>query len=144
MRRALTAALGVTALALPGVNAWAAATAAKTVPKKKVTTARKSFTGAPGDAGRWGQVQVTLIVRKTTTVVGTKKKVARKIIGIRVPVYPNHTDRSVFINQQALPYLAQETLQAQSANVAMVSGATDTSIAYQSSLQAAVLLERAW
>ena len=32
-----------------------------------------------------------------------------------MPVYPNHTDRSVFINQQALPYLIQETLQAQSA-----------------------------
>jgi uncharacterized protein with FMN-binding domain len=144
MRTSLTIAVSTVALALPSVNAWAAATNTKTVPKKKVATATKSFTGGLGDAGRWGQVQVTIVVRKTTTTIGTKKTVKRRITAVRVPVYPNHTDRSVFINQQALPYLAQETLQAQSANINGVSGATDTSYAFHSSLQAAVMHERAW
>ena len=61
-----------------------------------------------------------------------------------MPVSPNHTDRSIFINQQALPYLIQETLQAQSTGINMISGATDTSYAFQSSLQAAILAARAW
>jgi uncharacterized protein with FMN-binding domain len=56
-----------------------------------------------------------------------------------MPVYPNHTDRSIFINQQALPHLKQEVLQAQSANVQLISGATDTSYAFVQSLQAAIL-----
>jgi uncharacterized protein with FMN-binding domain len=63
---------------------------------------------------------------------------------VRVPVYPNHTDRSIYINQQALPYLIQETLQAQSANIQLVGGATDTSYGFASSLQAALLAARKW
>ena len=55
------------------------------------------------------------------------------------PVSPNHTDRSIFINEQALPYLKQETLTAQSTNIQLVSGATDSSYAFQQSLQAAIL-----
>jgi uncharacterized protein with FMN-binding domain len=144
MRKALTAVIGATALALPSVNAWAAAHTTKTLPKKKVTTARKSFTGTPGDAGRWGQVEVTIVVRKTTTVIGKKKTVKRRILSVGVPIFPNHTDRSVFINQQALPYLVQETLTAQSANINLVSGASDTSYAFHSSLQSAIVQEHAW
>jgi uncharacterized protein with FMN-binding domain len=85
---------------------------------------------------------VTLTVRKATTTVGTKKKVTRKIVKVTVPQYPNHTDRSVYINQTALPYLIQETLQAQNANIQMVSGASDSSYAFIQSLQAALVLER--
>ena len=65
------------------------------------------------------------------------------IVAVSVPVYPNHTDRSIFINQQALPYLKQEVLQAQSANVQLISGATDTSMAFVQSLQAAILQAKA-
>jgi len=64
--------------------------------------------------------------------------VTRKITGVKVPTYPNHTDRSLVINQQALPLLVQETLQAQSANVNLISRATDTSQAFISSLQSAL------
>jgi uncharacterized protein with FMN-binding domain len=148
MRKTITLALGVTALALPNVDAWAAATATaqKTAPKKKVVTVSRSFSGGLGDAGRWGQVQVTIVVKKTTTtVLRTKKKtVTRRIISAKVPVYPNHTSRSIFINQQALPYLVQETLQAQSTSIDMVSGATDTSDAFESSLQSAIIHAKAW
>jgi uncharacterized protein with FMN-binding domain len=48
----------------------------------------------------------------------------------------------VYINQTALPYLIQETLQAQSANIQMISGASNSSYAYIQSLQAALVLER--
>ena len=49
---------------------------------------------------------MTLVVKKTTTTVGKRKKtVTRRIAGVAVPVYPDHTDRSVFINQQAIPFL---------------------------------------
>jgi len=83
---------------------------------------------------------VTLVVRKTTTTTGTKKKVTRKIVGVSVPEYPNHTSRSVYINTQALPYLKQEVLQAQmSSNIQLISGATDTSYAFVQSLQSAIL-----
>jgi len=132
MRKAVTAVVTAVAMGIPVANAAAAA--------KKVITVTKSVTGPPAEASRWGYIQVTLVVRKTTTVVGTKKTVARKITAVKVPVYPNHTDRSVYINGQALPWLKQETLAAQfKGNVQLISGATDTSYAFQQSLQAALL-----
>jgi uncharacterized protein with FMN-binding domain len=110
-------------------------------PKKHVVTTTKSFQGVQGQADRWGYVQVTITVKKTTTTVGTKKTVARKITNVQVPVYPNHTDRSIFINQQALPMLVQETLHAQfDINaIDVIGGATATSYGFGQSLQAALL-----
>ena len=59
---------------------------------------------------------------------------------VSVPTYPNHTDRSVYINSQALPILKSETLQAHmSANINLVSGASDSSQAFAESLQSAIL-----
>ena len=146
MRRATAAAFGAMALALPGTNAWAGATAPRASAKTKVVTATRSFTGAAAQADRWGDVEVTIVVRKTTTTnLRTRKKtVKRKITAVRTPVYPDHTDRSVFINQQALPILIQETIQAQSTAVNLVSGATDTSDAFAQSLQSAILKAKAW
>jgi uncharacterized protein with FMN-binding domain len=46
--------------------------------------------------------------------------------------------RSQFIDQQAIPILEQETMQAQSANIQGVSGASYTSAGFQQSLQAAL------
>lgn len=144
MRKIVTVALGTAALAAPVGTAVAAARPATvaTAPKKKVVTVTKSVTGPQGQADRWGYVEVTLIVKKTTTTVGTKSTVARRITAVRVPVYPDHTDRSVYISQQALPYLAQETLQAQFGpnNIQLISGATYTSQGFVQSLQGALLL----
>ena len=50
----------------------------------------------------------------------------------------DHDGRSIAISNQAAPILRDEVLQAQSASVAMVSGATYTSDAYLESLQAAL------
>src|SRR5712691_9844517 len=133
MRKSLPAIAGAAALASPAGAAVAAvhetlATAATT----KKTVVKKTVSGTETQADRWGFIKVTLVVRKTTTTIGTKKKVARKIVGVRVPEYPNHTDRSAYINTQALPYLEQEVLQAQmNPNIQFVSGATDTSAAFQ-------------
>jgi uncharacterized protein with FMN-binding domain len=139
MRRAVTAAVAAAALAAPVANA-AGIAKKKPVQKKRVITAKKRVVGVQGDAGRWGTVEVTLVIRKTTTIVGKDKKVKRRIVGVGVPIYPNHSDRSVFINEQALPYLRQEVLQAQfDANIDMISGATYTSYAFVQSLQSALL-----
>jgi len=137
MRRALTALFGAAALAAPVVDVAQAAT------KSKVTVVKKTVSGAETQVDRWGTIRVTLVVKKTTTVTGTKKKVSRSIVSVKVPVYPNHTDRSVYINQQALPYLVQETLHAQmNPNIQLISGATDTSDAFVQSLQSAILLAK--
>jgi uncharacterized protein with FMN-binding domain len=134
MRRALPAIAGLTALAAPITSAVAAV---------RATTITRTVTGSEATADRWGYIKVNLVVRKTTRIVNGKKKVTRKIVKVTVPEYPNHTDRSVFINQQALPYLVQEVMQAQlNPNIQLVSGATDTSSAFQQSLQAAILKAR--
>jgi uncharacterized protein with FMN-binding domain len=144
MRTATAAVLGAAALALPNMNAWAAAQT--TTAKTKIVAATRSFTGTAAQVDRWGEIQVTIVVKKTTTTnLTTKKKtVKRKITAVKTPVYPNHTDRSIFINQQALPILIQETIQAQSTSINMVSGASDTSQGFDQSLQSAILKARAW
>src|SRR6266576_2081325 len=133
MRKSITVLLTVAALALP----IAGATAATRATAKKIVS--KRFTGSVASVDRWGSLQVTIVVRKTTTITGTKKKVTRKITAVSVPTYPNHTDRSIYINQTALPILKAEALRAQSASINMVSGATDSSDAFAQSLQSAIL-----
>ena len=134
MRKSITVLLTVAALALPIADA----TAATRATTKKIVVSKR-FTGSVASVDRWGSLQVTIVVRKTTTIIGTKKKVTRKITAVSVPTYPNHTDRSIYINQTALPILKAETLRAQSANINMVSGATDSSDAFAQSLQSAIL-----
>jgi uncharacterized protein with FMN-binding domain len=119
--------------------ALTAAASLAAAPKKVVTTT-KTVVGPQEVADRWGYVEVTLVVKKTTTTVGTHRTVTRKITKVGVPIYPNHTDRSVFINSQAVPWLKQEVLQAQfDPSIQMIGGATATSYAFEGSLQAALL-----
>ncbi len=134
MRTKITAAIGVIALALPIANAAAAA-------KRKVVSVTKTITGPQAIADRWGYVEVVLTVKKTTTTVGTHKTVTRTIKNVTVPVYPNHTDRSVFINQQAIPLLTNEvlTMTKFNPNIELVGGATATSYAFAQSLQSALI-----
>jgi uncharacterized protein with FMN-binding domain len=142
MRKTLAATTGAMAVALPVGSAVAASRpmAIKVTPKKKVVTVTKTVNGSQAQADRWGTIEVTLVVKKTTTTIGTKKTVKRRITSVRVPIYPNHTDRSVFINQQALPMLEQEVLSAQfTGGINMISGASDSSNAFIQSLQAAIV-----
>jgi uncharacterized protein with FMN-binding domain len=146
MRRITATILSVTALAVPTASAVAATTAQKATAKTKVVTSSKAFTGAPGQAQRWGNVDVTITVKKTTTtnLITKKTSVTRQLISVKVPVSPNHTSRSIFINEQALPFLIQEAIKAQSSAIDMVSGATDSSGGFQQSLQSAILKAKAW
>ena len=143
MKKAFTVVAAAAALAAPIANA---ATVAAEKPirakaKKRVITVKRKVTGVLGTADRWGDVQVTLVVRKTTTIVGRKKTVKRTPVAVSVPVYPDHTNRSVFINQQAVPLLRQETLQAHFdlTKIDVISGATATSYGFGQSLQSALL-----
>lgn len=82
-----------------------------------------SYTGPVTDA-IYGQVQVAVAIS------------GGKITGVSWPVYPNGSGHTNEVNAIALPRLQQETLAAQSANINIVSGATQTSIAFQQSLAA--------
>ena len=119
----------------------AAVTAAASIAANTKKVVTKTVTGPQAVADRWGYVEVVLVVRKTTTTIGTHKKVARKIIKVTAPIYPDHTDRSIFINEQAIPLLTQEVLKTTqfNPNIELVGGATATSGAFQQSLQAAIL-----
>ncbi len=84
-----------------------------------------TYTGSVADAF-YGNIQVQAIIK------------GGKITDVKFLQYPNDRPNSVAINQQAMPYLKQEALQAQSANVDGVSGATDTSQAFVQSLSSAL------
>lgn len=141
MRRfliSLTALTGLAAQAGPLVAAGEAAT----TPAKKVLTVTKKVTGTSVQCKRWGFMQIALTVKQTVAVVGTKKTVTGvKITAITEPVIPTHTNRSIYINKQALPLLNEEVQQLQlgSLKLEMISGATDSSVSFLQSLQAALL-----
>jgi uncharacterized protein with FMN-binding domain len=84
-----------------------------------------TYTGSVADAF-YGDIQVE------ATIEGGK------ITAVKFLQYPNDRPNSVAINQQAIPFLQQEAIRAQSAHVDGVSGATDTSIAFEQSLSSAL------
>jgi len=61
-----------------------------------------------------------------------------QLVGIKVLQYPSDRRTSVMINRQALPMLRDEVMQAQSANVDIISGATLTSEAFVRSINGAL------
>ena len=124
-RRALTIAACVAALALPPVNAVAAA---------RAKTVTKTVLGTTVICKKWGSVQVQLKVAQS--IVGGKAKV--KILDVSWPIWPQHTVRSVFINQKALPLLRQQVLEVQSGKIESISGATQVSVSFKQSLQVAL------
>ncbi len=89
-----------------------------------------SYTGSPANA-YYGAVQVEAIVRNG------------QLADIKFLQYPNSHSTSVFINQQAMPYLIQEAIQSQNANIDGVSGATFTSQAFVQSLTSALVQAKA-
>ena len=84
-----------------------------------------TYTGQSTDT-RWGPVQVRITVS------------AGRITAADAIDYPMNNGRDQQINQYAIPQLQNETLQAQSAQIDMVSGATYTSEGYTTSLQSAI------
>ena len=84
-----------------------------------------TVTGSSADT-RWGPVQVQVTIENGT------------ITDVTVVDYPTENGKDRQINARAIPVLVQETLDAQSAGIDMVSGATVTSEGYLESLQAAL------
>lgn len=83
------------------------------------------YTGAEVDA-YYGLVQIQATIKQG------------KLTAVQFLEYPNDRRTSVRINNIAMPYLQQEAIQAQSANVDVISGATLTSEAFVQSLQVAL------
>lgn len=96
---------------------------------KTVTTAAAfkdgQYTGTTADA-YYGNIQVQATVQ------------GGKLSDVQFLQYPSDQRNSVEINSQAMPQLKQEAIQAQSAHVNTVTGATDTSRAFVESLTAAL------
>jgi uncharacterized protein with FMN-binding domain len=74
---------------------------------------------------RWGPVQAAVYIKNN------------KITDVKIATSPENF-RSQFIDEQAVPLLRQETLQAQGDQIDMISGATYTSEAFMQSLQGAL------
>ena len=134
MRRATATVLGAAVLTLPYAGTAGALTKK---PKTVRTVVTKKYTGPEEQADRWGTVTIVVVYRTTTIATGTKKTVTHRIADIQ-GTYTYHTDRSQYIMSQALPMLRQEALQAQSANVPLITNATYTSQAFVQSLQGAL------
>ena len=84
-----------------------------------------TYTGSVADA-QWGYIQIKAVIKNG------------KITDITFLQYPNERERSVFINNYADPQLVSEAIQAQSATVDAVTGATDSSEAFMQSLSDAL------
>ena len=74
---------------------------------------------------KWGSLQLQASF--------TKKNV---LCNVTILNYPNEDDKSLGINQSALPVYNQEAIEVGSAQIAVVSGATDSWRAYTAGLQA--------
>ena len=84
-----------------------------------------TYTGSEADA-YYGWVKVQAVIQNG------------KISDVKFLEYPNDRRTSQRINAQVMPWLQQEAIQAQSARVNIISGATLTSEAFVHSLQAAL------
>ena len=80
----------------------------------------------PVAATEYGDVQVEVVLNGS------------KIVDVKALQMPNDRARSARISQEAEPLLRKQVLQAQSAKIHLVSGATYTSDGYIRSLQAAL------
>src|SRR5207253_7462826 len=83
MNRAIPALAGAAALAPVG-NLVAAAQAAPAAPAatSRTIVVKKTVSGSEAQADRWGYIRIQLVVRKTTTITGTRKKVTRRIVSV--------------------------------------------------------------
>jgi uncharacterized protein with FMN-binding domain len=92
---------------------------------RKTTATTRTINGAAADT-RYGPVQVQIKVS------------GNRIVSSDAIVYPTNERRDREINDYAVPQLNDETVQAQSASIDTVSGATYTSDGYRQSLQSAI------
>jgi uncharacterized protein with FMN-binding domain len=109
------------ALALPAPSSSASASSGT----GSAATGTKTVTGDTVQT-RWGPVQVRITIKDG------------KLTEVTAVTYPTDNPRDQEINSYAIPQLRTEALQAQSAEIDTVSGATYTSDGYRQSLQSAL------
>lgn len=111
--------------AVPSPSATPATTPSPSPSPSASAVLNGTFTGADFP-NRFGDVQVRVVI---------SNKHITDVQAVRLP-----TDRaeSAYISQQAGPWLRTEALQAQSANIDIISGATYTSQSYVQSLESAL------
>lgn len=109
----------------PTASASASASPSGAAPAATSGLTDGTFTGSATNT-RYGPVQVQI------TVTGGK------IVDVQAVEYPTDNSRDRQINERAIPQLVSETLNAQSADIHLVSGATYTSQGYLDSLQSAI------
>ena len=83
------------------------------------------YTGAVADA-YFGNLQVKAVIR------------GGKLTDVQFLDFPKDRENSLQISNSSMPILKSEAIQAQSANVDIVSGATQTSVGFQQSLDSAL------
>ncbi|MET7693754.1 FMN-binding protein [Streptomyces sp. NPDC005483] len=115
------------ALALPAPTGSSSASSAPSASggTGSATTGTKTVTGDTIQT-RWGPVQVRITIKDG------------KLTEVTAVTYPTDNPRDQEINSYAIPRLRSEALQAQSADIDTVSGATYTSDGYRQSLQSAL------
>lgn len=84
-----------------------------------------TYTGSVANA-YYGNVQVAVVIS------------GGKLTDINFLQSPNENPNSIYVNQQADPYLKQEAIQSQSPNISLITGATFTSQAFIQSLSTAL------
>lgn len=130
----------VTPIPVDAVTATAQPTrgpsSATTTPARTAAPAPSTAAGAPAANGTftgsvvrtvYGDVQVRISVS------------GQKVTDVQAVTLPTDRARSAAISQYSAPILRTEAIQAQSARIDIISGATYTSIAYGRSLQSALL-----
>ena len=122
---ASTSASGLSTPSSPGPSRWPQTTTATPTPGPDAITTSKTIAGKVEDTP-YGPIQVSVTFTGTTISSVTELQV------------PDDRSRSVEINNEAAPILAQEVLSSQSARIDTVSGATYTSEGYASSVQSAI------
>ena len=91
------------------------------VPTPTVKYREGTYTGSVADAF-FGNIQVVAVVS------------GGRIQSVKILQYPNDREHSIKLNSEALPRLISQAIRNQDAQVNIVSGATDTSLAFRESL----------
>ncbi len=88
-----------------------------------------TYTGLAADAF-YGNIQVQAVIQNG------------KLADVIFLQHPNDRRTSIEINTQAMPILKSEAIQIQSGNVDIVSGATDSSLAFRQSMSSALAMAK--
>ena len=116
---------GLTTGGLLSSSSGSLATSSTTTAKSSGSGVSGTFVGSTSET-IYGPVQVEIVITNG------------KITQAKALTYPTESFRDQQINSQAIPWLAQETIQAQSANIQGVGGASYTTQGWVTSLQSAL------